>query len=130
MVLRHLGCSAGTKKNKVGFIPNTTCQNKFWTELKNWQFIKKKYKIIWVKNYKSTRKIIREFLKSLRRGENLYKKNSKPISIRGKDGTIHLHTHTHTHTFFMAKIIKSKDGRPEEIVVTHIRDKHVRLLNI
>ena len=97
MVLRHLGCSAGTKKNKVGFIPNTTCQNKFWTELKNWQFIKKKYKIIWVKNYKSTRKIIREFLKSLRRGENLSKKNSKPISIRGKDGTIHLHTHTHTH---------------------------------
>lgn len=23
------------KKNKVGFTPNTTCQNKFWTELKN-----------------------------------------------------------------------------------------------
>jgi len=23
------------KKTKVGFTPNTTCQNKFWTELKN-----------------------------------------------------------------------------------------------
>ena len=75
-------------------------------------------------------------MKSLRRGENLSKKNSKPISIRGKDGTIHLHTHTHTytqthtHTFFTAKIIKSKDGRLEETAVTHIRDKHVPLLNI
>ena len=27
--------SRDKKKNKVGFIPNTMYQNKFWTELKN-----------------------------------------------------------------------------------------------
>ena len=42
----------------------------------------------------------------------------------------HTYTQTHTHTFFTAKIIKSKDGRLEETAVTHIRDKHVPLLNI
>ena len=83
-----------------------------------------------LKIYERTRKKLQEKILNHFRVEKVFlRKTLNPLALEEKTDQFPS-THTHAHKFFMAKTTKGKDGRLGKIIVTHIRDKYICLLNI